>query len=171
MGLEVTRDEHDNEQFDATRIQGLDHANKHYRWVRKDPVNVTRQKLKGYEQTVRTDEMKHVVTDTTKIKKGEDLTTAIEWGDMILMETSKDNHEARQAKKRARILRQTQGVTAAYKDAVARMSRSETGKDLGFVEHEDRTENYKGSVSQAEFDQQLQDDPEVEKAGRIGIRS
>lgn len=168
-GITVTKDEQDQQQFDATAVTGLD-PSKHYRWVRKDPVNVARQQAKGYVQTVRTPDMVHVVNDTTKIKKGEDTSTAIEWGDMILMETSQEAFEARQARKRAKIVRQTKGVTQAYKEAIARMSRAEGQENLGFEEHRPGHGYRDTGMSEAEVQRELESESYVERAPRIGVR-
>lgn len=168
MGVSVIKDSADQQQFDATKVEGLDPAY-HYRWVRKDPVNVTRQQLKGYETVVKAPEMVHVVSDRTKLKKGEDQTTAIEWGDLILMRTPKDNHEARLAQKRARILRQTKGVAAGYKAAIARMTQAEESRELAFEEHTDTSRGYQDTVSESEFVRQMDQMPEDE-GPRIGRR-
>lgn len=166
--IEVTKDEQDQQQFDATAVTGLD-PSKHYRWVRKDPVNLTRKQIAGYTVTARTPEMIHVVATNTVLKKGEDLSTAIEWGDMILMETSLENFKARQGRKRAKTLRQTQGVAQAYKEAIARMSRSAGQRNLGFEEHQDTSGAYRESVSEAELVSEMSNSPEVEgpRIGRI----
>lgn len=165
--IEITKDEIDQHQFDATMVQGLD-PSKHYRWVKKTPVNVTRKGLQGYVQTVRTPELRHVVDTTTPMKKGEDISSAIEWGDMILMEMPKEVFEDRLNRKRARILRQTKGVAQAYRAAIARMSEGAGQKNLGFEEHTD-TGGYSEGVSEAEFNRKMQEDPELDgpRVGRV----
>jgi len=122
MSVEVIRDEADKEQFDATMVEGKD-PNYHYRWARKDDKNILRHQLRGYEVVERTTE-RHIVDEHSRIKKGEDTSKAVEWGDMILMRTPKENFEARQGRERSKILRQTKGVAQAYKATIERMSGS-----------------------------------------------
>jgi hypothetical protein len=132
MGIEVITDEADQVQFDATRVEGLD-PNYMYRWARKDELQIATHELHGYEIVDRTTE-KSLLNDRTRMKKGEDLSKNIEWGDMILMRIPKDLYEKRRMKENERILRKTRGVTASYKNAVARITGS---TDNAYEEHKD----------------------------------
>lgn len=166
MGVEVTKDEGDQQQFDATKIYGnLDPA-RHYRWVRKGDVNITRKRLMGYTPVTHDSGIVHVMDDGTRLKKGEDLSTAIEMGDAILMSCPKEMYEERQSRRRAKILRQTKGVTQAYKDAIERMARAEGQGDLSFEEHRDRP--MKESITETEFAREMNSMPEDETP-RIGV--
>lgn len=168
MGIEVTKDAADQDQFDATRVSGLD-PNYHYRWVRKDPVNMTRQQAKGYVVVEKTPEIEHVLNAGTKIKKGTDTTTALEWGDMILMRTPNERFEERLARKRAKIVRQTKGVTQAYKEAIGRMSRANGQENLGFEEHKENAAGYRDAMTEKEVAKELENEP-YNEGRRIGAR-
>lgn len=167
MGIEVTKDETDQKQFDATRLYGNIDPSRHYRWVRKGDVNITRKKLMGYVPVRKDEGVEHVMDDTTRMKKGEGESMLIEMGDAILMSCPKEKFEERQAARRSKILRQTKGVTQAYKDAVARMSRAEGQENLGFEEHTEK--NYKNSTTESEFVREMESMPEVETP-RIGVK-
>jgi len=164
MAVEVLQDEADKVQFDATYIKGLN-ADFRYRWVRKQDVNITRKQLMGYEIVTRSTE-EHAISDRTRIKKPEDVSTQIEWGDMILMRIPMEKFEGRLAAKRARILRQTKGVAQAYKDAIARLSPRD--ENPAFEEHHDKA-RYTGEVTEHEFAREMNSMPEVEgpKIGRM----
>lgn len=168
MSVEVIKDADDQQQFDATRLEGLDPAFK-YRWVRKDPVNLTRKEMIGYEVVQKTPEMVHLVNDRTKIKKGEDTSSAVEWGDMILMRLPRDRYEARLARKREKTLRQTKGVAQAYKQTIARMAAAQDGRPLAFEEHKDVGGYHGQGVSAEELASEL-DNMSENDAPRIGRR-
>jgi hypothetical protein len=66
------------------------------------------------------------------VKKPTDVDDCVRWGDMVLMRTPMENYEARQARERARIFRQTKGVAEAYKNSIAKIAKDE---DNAFEEH------------------------------------
>jgi hypothetical protein len=162
MGIEVTKDEGDQQQFDGTKLHGKLDENRHYRWVRKSSTNITRKKLMGYTEVSRDSGVEHVMDDTSRLKKPEDISTVIEMGDMILMSCPRERFEERQNRQRAKILRQTQGVTAAYRQAVARMSSAEGQRDLTIEEHRDTSANARDSVTESEFNEKMRQLPEDE---------
>ena len=168
MSIKVDKDAADQEQFDATSVTGLD-PNLHYRWVRKDPVNMTRQQAKGYEVVEKSDKIKHILDAGTKIKKGTDASTSMEWGDMILMSTPRERFEERLARKRAKIVRQTKGVTQTYKEAIARMSRSGGQEPLGFEEHKENAAGYRDAMTEKDVAAELDKEP-YNEGRRIGVR-
>lgn len=135
MSIDVTKDETDQRQFDATVVEGKD-PNFHYRWARcgingEARTNIAMHEMHGYEVVKRTSE-RSILGEGTRIKKAEDLDECVRWGDMVLMRTPKENYEARLARERAKIFRQTKGVAEAYKNSIAKLAKSE---DNAFEEH------------------------------------
>ena len=152
MGIEVVRDEADKKQFDALALKNRD-PEKHYRWSRDRDMSIARHRFNGYDIVDATsDKVRSVCDDTTRMKKGVDVDNAIRLGDMVLMATSKDNHNERMKEEALKVSRQTKGVTEGYKHAVARLG----GERLGFEEHDDR--HYAGDVSERDFDRQQEEE-------------
>jgi hypothetical protein len=135
--IESFKDEADRAQFDATGLVDAD-PNKVYRWSRKKDINVARHKYNGYQVVdTTTDKVRSVLDDATKMKKGTDVSTSIEWADMVLMSTSKENHQKLLAARDAKIKRRTQGVSASFKRAAGRYSPSQFS---AYEEHRDNKE-------------------------------
>lgn len=131
--VEVTKDEADKGQFDATRLVNED-PNKKYRWARKKDINVARHQFNGYEVVdKKTDNVRSVLDETTRMKKPEDTTTSIEVSDMILMSIPKDRYEQILKQRSEKIHRTTRGVAATFKAEVGRIA----GPGNAYEEHTD----------------------------------
>jgi hypothetical protein len=159
MSLDVVRDEADKVQFDASMVKGLD-PNRHYRWCRIDDKdldmdrNLSQRMRDGYEVVKRTTES-HELSDQTRVKQGLQLDNTIRWGrDMILVSCPKEHFEKRLAMERARTVRQTLGVTKAYKDAIRRVTGD---PNLAYEEHRDPKDAYKTSRTSAEGEQMTEE--------------
>lgn len=132
--VEVTKDEADQGQFDATGLINKD-PNKVYRWSRQKDINVARHKFNGYQVVdSSTDKVRSVLDDGTRMKKGADTSTSIEWADMVLMSTSKENHERLLKQRDERVKRQTRGVAAGFKREAARFGQQNI---VAYEEHQD----------------------------------
>src|SRR6266446_4667886 len=131
--VQLTKDEQDRKQFDATDLVNKD-PTKVYRWANKKDVNVARHKFNGYSVVDSTsDKVRSVLDDGTKMKKGTDTSTMIEVSDMVLMSIPKELYERNLARRAERIKRQTRGVSAA---AMQQIDKSAKGK-VSFEEHKD----------------------------------
>ena len=131
--VEVTKDEADQRQFDALAITNPDPAF-HYRWARKRDINMARHKFNGYEVVDSTsDKVRSILTDGTRMKKGEDTSTMVEVSDMVLMRTPRANHERIIREREDKIRRQTRSVAASYKRAVGQIA----GPGNAYEEHQD----------------------------------
>ena len=131
--VRVTKDEVDRKQFDALELKDRD-PNKVYRWAKKRDINMARHKFHGYDPVDRnTDKVRSVCDDSTRMKKGEDVSTSIEFADMILISTPRENHERLLRERQDKIQRQTRGVTGEYKRAVGQIA----GPGIAYEEHQD----------------------------------
>ena len=134
MGIEFIRDERDK-QFDALALKNAD-PNKRYRFVRKKDINIAKAKFNGYEVVDgSSDQVRSVLDDSTRVKKGSDTTTAIEVGDMVLMSQPMEKHEERMRRRSAKISREEK---SSGHDAVNEMNRQGGGQVRAF---EDNTES------------------------------
>lgn len=144
MGIEFVRDERDK-QFDALALKDAD-PNKRYRFVRKKDINIAKAKFNGYDMVdSSSDKVRSVLDDSTQVKKGSDVTTAIEVGDMVLMSQPMEKHEERMKRRNAKIQREEK---SSGHDAVNEMNRQGGGQIRAF---EDNSES-RGMKSVEESD-------------------
>lgn len=132
-GVEVLRDEGDKHQFDASIVLGRKEG-RYYRWGRNEARNLIMRKLDGYEVCVDPD-VKSALGPDTRLKKGADVDDTISFGDMILLETSVENHERLMELDRRKIVRRTKGVMTSYRQKIREASPGDVGRDLSFEEH------------------------------------
>ena len=136
MGISVTEDEADKkargEGWDPLAIKNKD-PKFHYRWLNKNSrTNMNRKTdYLGYEVVSGTQES--VLADNTRMKKGSDVTSNVEIGDMILARIPREKHEEYRRANMDKIKRRTAAAAAAYRDAIRRAS----GEQLGYEEHRD----------------------------------
>lgn len=134
--VRITRDEADRQQFDALALRNKD-PNKQYRWARKKDINIARHKFHGYSVVdSTTDQVRSVLDDSTRMKKGEDVSTAIEASDMILMSIPKEKYEQLIRERNEKIKRHTRGVSSTFKSEVSRIA----GPGIAYEEHSDNNE-------------------------------
>lgn len=134
MGIEFVRDEADK-QFDALALKNAK-PDKRYRFVRKKDIQMARAKFNGYEVVDRSvDNVESVLDDGTRMKKGSDLTTSVEVGDMILMSQPREKFEERMGRRQRKIDREAADHS---KNAVAAMNAEGRGKVRAY---EDNTES------------------------------
>lgn len=128
--VQVLRDEADKVQFDASVILGKK-PGKYYRWGRDEPKNLLMRRMEGYE-VCRDPDVKSALGENTRLKKGTDVDDTIRFGDLVLLETTEENHENILKRDNARVARLTGGVMSSYREAVRRA----TGRDdLVIEEH------------------------------------
>jgi len=131
--VEVTKDEADQEQFDGLQLSNRD-PNYHYRFARKSDMAIARHKFNGYEVVDSTsDEVRSILTDSTKMRKGADVDTTIAVGDLVLMRIPREKYEENMRRREERIRRVTRGVAASAR----RNMDSAGGARLSFEEHRD----------------------------------
>lgn len=135
MGVSVTLDEADKKaragQWDPLAVKNKD-PKYHYRWLRKDKLNMARKvDFLGYE-VVQGGEEKSVLSESRVTAKGAD-TSGIEVGDLVLARIPKEQHEQYRAANKERIKARTTGVIQSYKNAV----NSAAGERVAYEEHRD----------------------------------
>lgn len=163
--VQVLRDEADKEQFDASVVLGKK-PGKHYRWGRNDPKNLLMRRLEGYD-VCHDPDVKSALGEDTRIKKGGDVDDTITFGDLILLETSQENHQRLVDKEHAKIARRTSGVMDNFNNTVRRA----TGQEPIMEHHVPASREGKGydrGVTADELQRTLDNDPMSEK-GNIDI--
>lgn len=128
--MEILRDEADKEQFDASVIIGKK-PGRYYRWARNDDRNLILRRMDGYEICTDPD-VKSALNAASRLKKGQDTDGTVTFGDLILMETSQENHDRLMEMERRKIVRRTHGVMESYKHNIRRAAQ---GEDLAFEDH------------------------------------
>lgn len=139
MGVQVMMDEADKaridpqRQFDPLGLRNKD-PNKHYRWAKKSESRVGYHKFRGYSVTEKVaGGVEAMASDNTIMKKGVDADTSIQIGDLVLMETSKENHDRLNAQVADKTQRQTRSIGSDFRRRV----RKDTGEDLGYEDHKE----------------------------------
>jgi len=136
MGVSVSLDEADKKmragQWDPLAVKNKD-PNFHYRWVRKDKLNMARKcDYLGYEVCSGGEE-KSILAENTPMKKSSDVSGQVEVGDLVLAKIPKELHEAYRDSNKERIKARTKGVVASYKNAV----NNAAGERVAYEEHRD----------------------------------
>jgi len=140
MSVEFVKDEKDKQiaagVYDPLHVKNKD-PNFHYRWLRKERLNLTRKRDFLKYEIVQGGPEQGVCTDNTPMKAGELTTGAVEVGDLVLARIPKELHEEYRRRNAAKIRALATGVSASFKAQVG---------DRGYEEHRD-TGAYPGSVS------------------------
>jgi hypothetical protein len=149
MGIEFLKDEIDKKiaggVFDPLKVENKD-PNFHYRWLRKEKLNMTRKTdFLGYEVVKAGGPEKSFASENTPLKGGETVERNIEVGDLVLARIPKELHEAYRKRNKAKIDALATGVSSSFKNAVG---------NTAYEEHRD-VAGYSGSVSR--------DDVELDK--------
>lgn len=136
MGVSVTLDEADKKmragQWDPLAVKNKD-PNFHYRWVRKDKLNMARKiDYLGYE-VCKDGEEKSVLAANTAMKKGTDVDGTVEVGDLVLAKIPKELHDKYRELNKDRIQARTKGVVQSYKNKV----NTAAGERVAYEEHRD----------------------------------
>ena len=146
MGVEFVKDEADKKMaagiYDPLHVANKD-PNYHYRWIRKERLNMARKRdFLGYE-IVQGGAEEGVCKDNTPMKAGESVVGQVEVGDLVLARIPKELHEEYRRRNKAKIDALATGVTASFKAAV--------GDGRAFEEHRD-VPGYAGSVTRDDVD-------------------
>lgn len=146
MGIEFTRDEADKKMaagiYDPLKVENKD-PNYHYRWLRKEKLNMARKRDFLKYEVVQGGPEEGVCKDNTPIKTGEAIVGAVEVGDLVLARIPKELHEAYRKRNKEKIDALATGVTASFKAAI--------GDGRAFEEHRD-VPGYAGSVTREDVD-------------------
>jgi len=145
MGIEVTKDEADKKMaagiYDPLAVENKD-PNYHYRWLRKERLNMARKRdFLGYE-IVNGGAEEGVCKDNTPMKAGESVVGQVEVGDLVLARIPKELHEEYRRRNKQKIDALATGVTASFKAAVG---------GRGYEEHRD-VPGYVGNVTRDDVD-------------------
>jgi hypothetical protein len=145
MGIEFVRDEADKKmaagEYDPLTVKNKD-PNYHYRWLRKEKLNMTRKVDFLKYEIVQGGPEEGVCADNTPMKAGERIVGQVEVGDLVLARIPKDLHLEYRRRNKAKIDALATGVSAGFKAAVG---------DRAFEEHRD-TPGYPGSVTREDVD-------------------
>jgi len=146
MGIEVTKDEADKKMavglYDPLHVENKD-PNYHYRWIRKERLNMARKRDFLKYEIVQGGAEEGVCKDNTPMKAGESVVGQVEVGDLVLARIPKELHEEYRRRNKAKIDALATGVTASFKAAV--------GGGRAFEEHRD-VPGYAGSVTRDDVD-------------------
>ena len=145
MGVRFVKDEADKKMaagiYDPLHVENKD-PNYHYRWLRKERLNMARKRdFLGYE-VVQGGPEEGVCKDNTPMKAGESVVGQVEVGDLVLARIPKELHEEYRRRNKAKIDALATGVTASFKQAVG---------EGAYEEHRD-VPGYAGSVTRDDVD-------------------
>lgn len=144
MGIEFVRDEADKKmgsgQYDPLEVKNKD-PNYHYRWLRKEKLNMTRKRDFLKYEVVQGGPEQGVCSDNTPLKAGEAVVGTVEVGDLVLARIPKELHEEYRRRNKQKIDALATGVTASFKSQV----------ETAYEEHRD-VPGYAGSVSRDDID-------------------
>jgi len=145
MGVEFVKDEKDKKmaagEYDPLTVKNKD-PNYHYRWLRKEKMNMTRKRdFLGYE-VVQSGPEEGVCSDNTPLKAGESIVGTVEVGDLVLARIPKELHEEYRKRNKEKINALATGVSASFKQKVG---------DRAYEEHRD-VDGYPGSVTRDDID-------------------
>lgn len=145
MGVQVTRDEADKKmaagEYDPLTVKNKD-PNYHYRWLRKERLNLVRKRDYLKYEIVQGGPEEGVASDNTPLKAGEQISGQVEVGDLVLARIPKEVHEEYRKRNKAKIDALATGVSAGFKAAMG---------GRGFEEHKD-VPGYVGSVTRDDVD-------------------
>lgn len=145
MGIEFVKDEADKKMaagiYDPLRVENKD-PNYHYRWLRKEKLNMARKRDFLKYEIVQGGPEEGVCKDNTPMKAGEAIVGQVEVGDLVLARIPKELHEEYRRRNKEKIDALATGVTASFKAAVG---------DGAFEEHRD-VPGYVGSVTRDDVD-------------------
>ena len=128
--------------YDPLKVENKD-PNYHYRWLRKEKLNMARKRDFLKYEVVQGGPEEGVCKDNTPIKTGEAIVGAVEVGDLVLARIPKELHEAYRKRNKEKIDALATGVTASFKAAI--------GDGRAFEEHRD-VPGYAGSVTRDDVD-------------------
>ena len=145
MGVTVTEDEADKKMragiYDPLSVKNKD-PNYHYRWLRKEKLNMTRKRDFLKYEIVQSGPEEGVCSDNTPMKTGEQVAGQVEVGDLVLARIPKELHEEYRKRNKEKIDALATGVTQSFKAALG---------DRAYEEHRD-VPGYPGSVSRDDVD-------------------
>jgi len=145
MGIEFTRDEADKKIaagiYDPLTVKNKD-PNYHYRWLRKEKLNLQRKTGFLKYEIVTGGEEETICGDNTPLKAGEQVAGTVEVGDLVLAKIPKEKHEEYRAQNQRKINALATGVSASFKSQVG---------ERAYEEHRD-TPGYPGSVTRDDVD-------------------
>jgi len=144
MGIEVTLDEADKRRLDPLEVRNKQ-PGKHYRWLRKSELNIAKKKYLGYDLVDNSGPEQATLDSSTRMKKGTDVDTTIQVGDLVLGVMSEERHQQLRKENQDKIKHRTHGVEIAYRNAQRQAAR---GEDVGFVEHRDNRSMSEGMTEQ-----------------------
>lgn len=163
--VQVLRDEADKEQFDSSIVLGKK-PGMHYRWGRNDPKNLLMRRLEGYN-VCHDPDVKSALGEDTRVKKGQDVDDTIVLGDLILLETSEENHQRLMDRDHAKIARRTAGVMDNFKATVRKTTGLEPIEEHHLSPGREGA-GYANGMTAADLAASLENDPMSEK-GKVDI--
>lgn len=145
MGVEFVRDERDKKiaggEWDPLKVENKD-PNFHYRWLRKEKLNLERKKGFLKYEIVDAGKEKGVTSESTPLPTGTAVAGTVEVGDLVLAKIPKELHEEYRRRNKAKINALATGVSASFKNTVAN----------AFEEHKENSAAYPGSVTREDIE-------------------
>lgn len=140
MGIEFGEDERDKKmrggEWDPLQVKNKD-PNFHYRWLRKEKLNMERKRgFLKYEIVDGTAE-KGVCSESTPLPSAKPVDGTVEVGDLVLARIPKELHEEYRKRNKDKINALAAGVSASFKNSVPN----------AFEEHKENSGAYPGSVT------------------------
>ena len=111
MGVELTLDELDQEQFKPFEVKNPKPGFK-YRFLNVNERNLAQKRSQGYEIVGDKDEEQLVITETTPLKRGAQLDTTRRFSDVVLARIPLEKHE--RIVKRNDLLKERRSMRAIY---------------------------------------------------------
>jgi len=145
MSIEFVKDEKDKKmaggEYDPLSVKNKD-PNYHYRWLRKEKLNLTRKRDFLKYEIVQGGQEEGICSDNTPLKAGEGVAGTVEVGDLVLAKIPKELHEEYRRRNKKKIDAMATGVSANFKAQLG---------DRAYEEHKD-VPGYAGSVSKDDVD-------------------
>jgi len=145
MSIEFVRDEKDKKMaagiYDPLTVKNKD-PNYHYRWLRKEKLNMTRKRDFLKYEIVQGGAEEGVCSDNTPLKAGEPVVGTVEVGDLVLARIPRELHEEYRRRNAEKIKALATGVSASFKASVG---------DRAYEEHKE-VDGYPGSVTRDDID-------------------
>jgi hypothetical protein len=142
MGVELTLDELDQEQFKPFEVKNPKPGYK-YRFLNINERNLAVKKSQGYEIVGDKDEEQLVITETTPIKRGAQLDTTRRFSDVVLARIPLERHA--RIVKRNELLQERRSMRAVFDQF--------KGEVQGRAFQEEGKGSYSGQMTESQFNE------------------
>jgi hypothetical protein len=145
MGIEFVKDERDKKmaggEWDPLRVDNKD-PNYHYRWLRKEKLNMARKRDFLKYEIVDGSKEQGVCGSNTPLPTAAPVDGTVEVGDLVLARIPKELHEEYRKRNKEKINALAEGVSASFKAQVPN----------AYEEHKENSGAYPGSVTRDDIE-------------------